>query len=113
MVIPVSSAADYEITWHMTHLFFDSFVEDSALRVEPMAALWDGEAPLSVADLDVPLGGLRAMDGGPLFDDLGNPVIYIPGMTGADTLREFVLQARPGHFNGLEGFCTTSLRIVD
>lgn len=113
VVIPVNSAADYEVTWHMTHLFFDSFVEDASLRVEPMAALWDGEGPLTLDALDVPLGGLRAVDGDPLLDDLGNPVVYIPGMTGADTLREFVLDARPGHFNGLEGFCMTEVTVVE
>jgi len=113
VVVPVNSTADYEVTWHITHLFFDSFVEDAALRVEPFAAQWDGEGPLTLDDLDVPLGGLRAIDGGPLLDDLGNPVLYLPGMTGADTLREFVLQGRPGHFNGLEGFCMTELEILD
>lgn len=113
VVIPVSSTADYEVTWHITHLFFDSFVEDSSLRVEPLAALWDGEGPLTIDALDVPLGGLRAVDGDPLLDDLGNPVVYIPGMTGADTLREFVLDSRPGHFNGLEGFCMTELTVIE
>ncbi|HJL18248.1 MAG TPA: hypothetical protein RMH99_21470 [Sandaracinaceae bacterium LLY-WYZ-13_1] len=113
VVVPVKSSADYEITWHLTHLFFDSFAEDSALRVEPFAALWDGEDPLTMADLDVPLGGLRGIDGGPLTDDFGNPVVYIPGMSGADTLREFVLSGRPGHFNGIPGFCMTDLRIVE
>jgi hypothetical protein len=113
VVIPLNSAANYEITWHLTHLFFDSFVEDSALRVEPLAAQWDGEGPLRLDDLDVPLGSLRAIDGSPLVDELGNPVLYIPGMTGADTLREFVLQGRYGHFNGLEGFCMTDLRVLE
>jgi hypothetical protein len=113
VVVPVNGAADYEITWHLTHLFFDSFVEDAALRVEPFAALWDGESPLTMDDLDAPLGGLRGIDGGPLTDDVGNPVVYIPGMTGADTLREFVLAGRPGHFNGLEGFCMTELRVLE
>lgn len=111
VVVPLNSAADYEITWHLTHLFFDSFAEDAALRVEPFAARWSGEGPLTLDDLDVPLGGLRAIDGGPLTDELGNPVVYIPGMTGADTLREFVLAGRPGHFNGLEGFCMTEVRV--
>jgi hypothetical protein len=113
VVVPVNSAADYEITWHLTHLFFDSFVEDAALRVEPLAARWRGEGPLTMEDLNVPLGGLRAIDGRPLTDSFGNPVVYIPGMTGANTLREFILQGRPGHFNGLEGFCMTELRIID
>jgi len=113
VVVPVNSRADYEITWHLTHLFFDSFVEDSSLRVEPFAAQWSGEGPLTLDDLDVPLGGLRAIDGGPLLDDVGNPVLYLPGMTGADTLREFVLQGRYGHFNGLEGFCMTTLEVLE
>ncbi|HJL18250.1 MAG TPA: hypothetical protein RMH99_21480 [Sandaracinaceae bacterium LLY-WYZ-13_1] len=113
VVVPVNSGADYEITWHLTHLFFDSFVEDASLRVEPFAARWDGDGALTLDDLDAPLGGLRGIDGGPLTDELGNPVVYIPGMTGADTLREFVLNGRPGHFNGLEGFCMTDLRVLD
>lgn len=113
VVIPNNSAADYEITWHLTHLFFDSFVEDAALRVEPLAARWNGSDPVGLDDLDVPLGGLRGMDGGPLVDEVGNPVIYIPGMSGADTLRDFVVQGRPGHFNGLEGFCMTTLAVIE
>ncbi len=112
VVIPPNSAVDYEVTWHLTHLFFDSFAEDAFLRVEPLAARWDGERPLSIDDLDVPLGGLRGTDGGPLRDQVGDPVVYIPGSTGANTLRDFVLNGRPGHFNGLEGFCTTTLRVL-
>lgn len=114
VVVPASSAVDVEITWHITHLFFDSFVEDASLRVEPHASNWQGgESVLTLEDLNVPLGGLRAMDGGPLRDSDGNFVEYIPGMSGADTLAEFVLAGRPGHFNGLEGFCMTSLRVLD
>ncbi|MGF1467387.1 MAG: hypothetical protein ACFCGT_14775 [Sandaracinaceae bacterium] len=113
VVVPVSSAVDVELTWHLTHLFFDSFVELSALRVEPQAARWDGATELTLPDLDVPLGGLRAIDGGPLIDDQGNPVFYIPGPSGADTLEEFVLAGRPGHFNGLEGFCMTEVTVLE
>lgn len=113
VVIPVQSAVDYEVTWHLTHIFFDSFAEDSALRVEPLAARWNGQTPLSIDDLDVPLGGLRGIGGRPLLDQRGDPVVYIPGMTGANTLREFVLNARFGHFNGLEGFCMTTLSLLE
>ena len=53
------------------------------------------------------------MDGRSLRDREGNPVVYLAGMTGATTLREFFLHARYGHFNGLAGFCTTDLRLLD
>lgn len=113
VVVPVQSVGTYELSWHLTHLFFDSFAEDSALRIEPLAARWTRDAPVRTEDLDVSLGSLRGMNGRPLRDRLGNPVVYVPGMTGAETLREFVLSARPGHFNGLAGFCMTRLRILE
>lgn len=113
VVVPLNSVGTHEISWHLTHLFFDSFAEDAELRVEALAARWTRSAPVRVDDLDVSLGSLRGMNGRPLTDRAGNPVVYIPGMTGATTLREFVLSARPGHFDGLEGFCTTDLRILE
>lgn len=113
VVVPLNSASTYELTWHLTHLFFDSYAEDSALRVEPLAARWTGADPVRIDDLDVSLGSLRGMNGRALRDSFNNPVVYVPGMSGATTLREFVLMGRPGHFNGLEGFCATRLRILE
>ncbi len=110
VVLPVGGQGEAEITWHLTHVFFDSFAEDSSLRVEPIAAVYDGTNPVTIDQLESQsLADLRGVDGQPLTDDLGNPVLYIPPPGGADTLREFVLAARFGHFDGLEGFCTTEL----
>lgn len=113
VVVPLNSATDAEVTWHLTHAFFDSFAEDASLRVEPFAALWPRERPVETDDLDVSLASLRGMNGRSLRDREGNPVVYLAGMTGATTLREFFLNARYGHFNGLVGFCATDLRLLD
>lgn len=110
LVVPVNGIAEVEVTWHLTHLFFDSFAEDAALRLEPFAAVYDGVDPIDFDDLATQsLSDLRGLDGEPIFDDQGNPVLYIPPASGADTLRDFVLAARFGHFDGLEGFCTTDV----
>ncbi|MEM9072783.1 MAG: hypothetical protein AAGE52_30030 [Myxococcota bacterium] len=112
-VTPINGTAEVEITWHLTHLFFDSFAEDSALRVEPFAAVFDGD-PITVDDLRAqPLADIRDLDGDPLLDDLGNPVLFIPPPGGAETLREHMLSARFGHFDGLEGFCMGEVTLLD
>jgi hypothetical protein len=114
LVVPPQGTADAEITWHLTHLWFDSFAEDSALRAEAIAAVWDGVHPVRTEDLAAqPLARLRAADGSPLRDALGNPLIYIPPQEpGVETLRDFVLRARFAHFNGLGGSCTTEIRVA-
>ncbi|MEO0323821.1 MAG: hypothetical protein AAF447_12750 [Myxococcota bacterium] len=113
IVTPVNGVAEVELTWHLTHLFFDSFAEDSSLRMEPFAAVYDGANPISIDDLSAqPLSGLQDRDGDLLTDGTGNPVLYIPPPSGAETLREFVLNARFGHFNGLEGSCMTSPPVI-
>jgi hypothetical protein len=109
IVVPPSSTVEVELTWHLTHLFFDSFAEAASLRVEPFAARWSGTGPLTVDDLDVSLASLSGVDGSLLRDDQGNPVVFVPGATAVETLREFLLETRPGHFNGLEGFCNTDV----
>lgn len=114
IVVPPNGAADAEITWHLTHLWFDSFAEDSAFRAEAIAAIWDGEHPVRSEDLQrQQLGSLVGQDGRSLRDAHGNPVIYIPPQEpGVNTLRDFVLRARFGHFNGLGGSCTTEVKVA-
>lgn len=110
IAVPENGTAEVEISWHLTHLFFDSYAEDSALRAEAMAASVSEGETVTLASLDAqPLASLRGLGGGPLRDDSGFPVLYIPPAEGAETLADFVLAARFGHFNGLEGFCTTEL----
>ena len=116
IVAPVNGVAPVELTWHLTHLFFDSFGEDSVLRMEPFAAVYDGVNPISMDDLDRQrLSGIVDRDGEILRDDEGNLVVYIPPSLSdrpALTLRDHVLGARFGHFNGLEGFCETDPPVI-
>jgi hypothetical protein len=114
IVVPPNGTADAEITWHLTHLWFDSFAEDSAFRAEAVAAVWDGQHPVRSEDLQrQALGSLRGADGKSLRDAQGNPVIYIPPQEpGVNTLRDFILRARFGHFNGLGGSCTTEVKLA-
>ena len=113
VVVPVNGAAEAEITWHLTHLWFDSFAEDSAFRAEAIAAVYDGVSPVRMEQLATqPLGKLGGRGGKPLRDGNGNPVIYIPPQEpGVSTLRDFVVRARFGHFNGLGGSCQTEVRV--
>jgi hypothetical protein len=111
--VPPNGTKNAEITWHLTHLWFDSFAEDSAFRAEAVAAMWDGVNPVRTEDLsNQPLASLRTQDGAPLRDNFGNPVIYIPSQDpGIETLRDFILHARFSHFNGLGGSCTTEIKV--
>ena len=83
IVTPVNGVAEVELTWHLTHLFFDSFAENSSLRMEPFAAVYDGVNPISTDDLrQQRLADLRDRNGDPLIDGSGNPVLYIPPPAG-------------------------------
>ncbi|MET0341387.1 MAG: hypothetical protein ABW252_10310 [Polyangiales bacterium] len=112
MVVPANGTAEVEITWHLTHAWFDSFAEDSAYRAEAVAAVYDGVSPVTTEQLAAqPLARLTGKGGRPLVDARGNPVIYIPPQEpGVRTLRDFVVRARFGHFNGLGGACQTEIR---
>jgi hypothetical protein len=113
IVVPVNGTQEAEITWHVTHLWFDSFAEDSAFRAEAIAAVYDGRSPVTIEQLaSQPLGNLRDRMSKPLRDSGGNPVIYIPPQEpGVNTLRDFTARARFGHFNGLNGSCQTEVRV--
>lgn len=95
-----------EITVHLDHLFFDSFVSDDAeLRFDPMAAVAPKSGPLTLADLarQKNLSDLKDRDGEPLG------LTYDPGSGLKPTpqnLEEYVVAAAAttGHFNG-EGHC--------
>jgi hypothetical protein len=114
VVVSEGTTTEAEITWHLTHTWFDSYAEDASLRAEAIAAGWDGEGPVTLEDLaDQRLTNLEGIDGQqPMADEVGNPILYIPGASGAETLEEFVLATRFGHFNGLEGFCMTELETI-
>ena len=112
VVIPRNGSVETELTWHLTHAFFDSFAENSSLRAEAWAAAGSGSVIDGAALATQNLASLRGLDGNLLDDTQGVPVIYIPpGGANTSTLLDFVLHARFGHFNGLEGFCQTDIRI--
>lgn len=113
MVVPANGTAEVEITWHLTHAWFDSFAEDSAYRAEAVAAVYDGVSPVTTEQLAAqPLARLTNTAGKPLTDARGNPVIYVPPQEpGVRTLKDFVQRARFGHFNGLGGACQTEIRV--
>ncbi|MDW8246617.1 MAG: hypothetical protein RMJ84_08560 [Sandaracinaceae bacterium] len=113
IVVVANTITQGEITWHLTHTWFDSFVENASLRGEAYAAAWPGRGPLLAEHLRTQLlSRLRGVDGGPLLDEEGNPIQYLPGMTGARTLREFLFSHRYAHWNGLDGECKSEIRIL-
>jgi hypothetical protein len=113
VVVAPNATTEVEISWHLTHTWFDSYVEDASLRAEAFAAAWPGDRPLRTDDLSAQLlSRMRGVEGGLLVDEAGNPVQYLPGMTAARTLREFMLSHRYAHWNGLEGLCRTELTIL-
>jgi hypothetical protein len=113
-VVPANGTAEVELTWHLTHAWFDSFAEDSAYRAEAVAAVYDGVNPVTLEQLaQQPLAQLRGRDGQRLVDGSGNPVVYIPPQEpGVRTLRDFLAHTRFGHFNGLAGACQSELTLL-
>ncbi len=108
--IIVASGAQNEtqITTHWDHLFFDSLaLEDASMRFEAIAAAGDGV--ITLEDLSSQrLADLRGLDGEPLVDDEGMPVVYDPGSTPLTepTLRGMIeaVTTTVGHLDG-EGHC--------
>lgn len=113
IVVRKSTTTEAEITFHLDHLFWDTLgTERNNLRFDAIAAAstddtviaWEELASQSLADL-------RGLDGGPLVDAGGKPVVYNPGSVPlpAQTLQAFMLATAAGqaHLNGL-GLCTIS-----
>ncbi len=112
IVVPRNGVAEGEITWHLTHAFFDSFAEESKLRAESWVASANDQSFIDNAALATQqLANLRDRDDGLLLDPTTKlPVVYITaGDEAISTLEEFVTRARFGHFNGLDGFCQTEV----
>ncbi|HEY8428513.1 MAG TPA: hypothetical protein VIL20_09075 [Sandaracinaceae bacterium] len=110
IVVSPGARRETQITLHWDHLFFDSLaVEEARMRFEAIAAASDGSAPITLEDLSAQrLADLRGMDGGPLTDESGAPIVYDPGSTplAAPTLRGMIEAAAVtvGHLDG-EGHC--------
>lgn len=110
--IVVAAGADNEVqmTLHLDHLFFDSLILDEAeMRFDAMAAVAEPDGSIDLQALGGQrLADLRAVDGEPLLDETGAPLVYDPGSAPLPepTLLFHVLEATTtvGHFNG-EGHC--------
>ncbi len=110
VVVPASGVAQIELTFHLDHVFFDSYGErEPALRFEAWAAAAGDDRVVTLEDLaSQPLADLRGLDGAPLRDPTGTPLAYDPGPSplSSPDLRSFVLAAiaTTGHLDG-EGHC--------
>ncbi|MBX3249578.1 MAG: hypothetical protein KF901_20545, partial [Myxococcales bacterium] len=113
LVVREGALTEAELTFHLDHLFFDSYAtDDPALRFDAMAAVATDGA-LSLDDLIAQsITDVRDAEGEPLTDD-GVPVVYDPGdlSLAAPNLREFIRAAATtiGHFQG-EGHCDYVVR---
>ncbi len=110
VVVGAGAGNEAQITLHWDHLFFDSLaLDDASMRFDAIAAAGDGSAPITLADLSSQrLADLRGLDGGPLVDGDGAPIVYVPGSTplAEPTLRGMIeaVAATVGHLDG-EGHC--------
>jgi hypothetical protein len=109
IVVPLSGSADAVLTFHLDHFFFDSIIaEEPAVRFDAYAAAAGTDGIVTFDDLaSQPLADLHGLDGGPLVDAEGQPILYDPGSTpDVSSLRGFVLHQATtiGHFNG-DGHC--------
>lgn len=110
IVIPASGTHTSQLTLHLDHLFFDSArAEEPSLRFEAWAAAAGADRIVTLDELAAQsLADLRGLDGMPLDDEAGAPIVYEPPSTGLPepTLEAFVLAEALtiGHFEG-EGHC--------
>jgi hypothetical protein len=110
IVVAAGAQNETQITLHWDHLFFDSLaLEEAAMRFDAIAAAADESGLVTLEALSAQrLADLRGLDGGPLVDDSGDPVLYDPGSTplSEPTLRGMIeaVAATVGHLDG-EGHC--------
>lgn len=109
IVVPPSSTAVGQLTFHLDHLFFDSLTDDAAMRFTAWAAAAGDDGRVTLDDLaSQPLADLRGLDGEPLRDASGELLFYDPGSAplGSEDLRAFTIEnvTTIGHWNG-EGHC--------
>jgi hypothetical protein len=114
-VVRDNTTTEGEITIHVEHMFWDTLGSEGAdLRFDAIAAVADPGGVIRLDDLaEQRLSDLVGLDGGPLLDADGQPVVYNPGSVPLpdQELRSFILAATAsqGHVNGT-GLCTVSVR---
>lgn len=111
IIVATGAQNEVQITTHWDHLFFDSLaLDDAEMRFEAIAAA--GDDVITLEDLSSQrLANLRGLDGEPLVDETGAPIVYDPGSfsLAEPTLRGMVeaVTTTVGHLDG-EGHCEYS-----
>jgi len=113
VVIPASSTTEAELTFHVEHLLYDRLGTHSGvkLRFEAIAAMADESGLVTLEQLAAqPVLSPVGMDGAPLTDADGSPVIYDPGASSVQSLDGFLVRTvrDQAHLNG-GGLCTLGL----
>lgn len=114
IVIRKNTVAEYEITLHLDHLFYDTLGDHDGvdMRFEAIAAVAEEGAEGWVIPFEKlksqRLADLKDVEGNPLLDEEGAPLVYEPGSVPLEepTLFHYLLAAAKsqGRFNG-EGYC--------
>jgi len=117
VVVRNNAVAEYAITLHLDHLFYDHLGDhaDAKMRFDAVAAVarqLDGVWSVGFDELEAQrLADLRDANGGPLLDEHGDRLVYDPHNVPLDdpNLRAYLLAASKsqGRFNG-EGVCINS-----
>jgi hypothetical protein len=111
LVITDNATTDGEMTFHVDHVFWTTLgTEDAQLRFDAIAAAGRDDLDISWEDLKgQKLADLVGLDGEPLVDEEGKPLIYNPGSVrlASQDLASFILASSSSlaHLNG-EGLCT-------
>ena len=119
VVVRNNAVAEYAITLHLDHLFYDHLGDhaDAKMRFDAIAAVArqvDGAWTIGFDELeDQRLADLRDANGGPLLGEHGERLIYDPHNVPLEdpNLRAYLLAASKsqGRFNG-EGVCINADR---
>jgi hypothetical protein len=113
VIIRDNATTEAELTFHFDHLFWSTLgTEEAELRFEAIAAAGRDDGDISWEDLEAQqLASLVGLDGEPLVDEKGEPIVYNPGSVrlASQNLASFILASASsmGHLNG-EGLCTVS-----
>lgn len=113
VIIRDNATTEAELTFHFDHVFWSTLgTEEAELRFEAIAAAGREDGDISWEDLEAQkLAALVGLDGEPLLDEDGAPIVYNPGSVrlASQDLASFILASSSsmGHLNG-EGLCTVA-----
>lgn len=110
VVVPPGGTGIATLTVHLEHMVFHKLGTHRGVeqRFEALAAAAGDDGLLTMEDLeDTAVATLQGLDGTPLKDADGAPIVYDPGSSGAADMGAFVTRAMRDafHLNG-GGLCT-------